>query len=69
MSFTIINKYTYHEVNTRSDGEGPVAAEMGIGDVSAHNGGDPNGANPVGDVVSRLHSALMQLVCQIQHQI
>lgn len=43
--------FSYREVNNGSDDEGPIATEMSIGDISAQDRGDPDGADPVGHVV------------------
>lgn len=60
MGYTLANVYnTYRDIDGRCDDEGPVTAKMGVCDVCAEDGSDPNGADPVGDMVGRLHRALV----------
>lgn len=57
---------TYREIDGQRDDEGPVTAEMGVCDVRAEDGGDVNGADPIGDVVGRPDRALVKLLGQIE---
>jgi hypothetical protein len=59
----------YHEVYDGADDEGPVAAEVGVGDVGAEQRREEDDAGPVGDVVGRLHRALVELVRHVDHQV
>uniref|UniRef100_A0A9I9CNW5 Uncharacterized protein n=1 Tax=Cucumis melo TaxID=3656 RepID=A0A9I9CNW5_CUCME len=42
---------------------------MGIGEVSAEDGSDPNSCSPVGDIVRGLESSLMELIRQVSNKI
>lgn len=59
----------YRKVDDRCYDEGPVAAEVRVGDVGADDGRQPHRADPVGDVIRRGDGTLMELVGQIQHQV
>lgn len=61
--------YTYQEINYRSGDEGPVTSKMSICKICTQDRSDPDGADPVGDIISRLHSSLMELFGQIHYQI
>lgn len=59
----------YREVDDGGDDEGPVAAEVRVGDVGADDRRQPDGADPVGDVVGGGDGALVQLIRQVQYQV
>lgn len=42
---------TYGEIDGGGDDEGPVAAEMSIGNIGSQNRSHPDGANPVSYIV------------------
>ena len=53
---------TYQEINDGRDDKRPVTAEMSIGNVSAQDWSDPNGSDPIGDMVGRGDGALVELL-------
>lgn len=69
MHVWIEGRYTYREVDEGGDGEGPEAAEEGVGDVGAGDGGHPDGARPVVHVPHRRNRLLPQLRRQVHHQV
>ena len=59
----------YHKVDGGSGDEGPVAAEVGVGDEGPEERREEDGAGPVGDVVGGLDGALVQPLRQVHHQV
>ena len=59
----------YHEEYGGADDEGPVPAEVRVGDVGAEQRREEDGAGPVGDVVGGLHGALVELVRQVDDEV
>lgn len=53
----------YREIDYACDNKRPISAEMSISNVSTQDWSNPNGANPIGDIVGRGDRALMELIC------
>lgn len=59
----------YQQVDGRSDDKGPIPSEVGISDICPEYWHQEHGARPVGHVVCGIDSALVQLVCYVEHQV
>ena len=53
----------YREINYACDNKRPISAKMSISNVSTQDWSNPNGANPIGDIIGRGDCALMELIC------
>jgi len=54
---------TYRDINYWRSDKRPVTAEMSISNISTQDWSDPNGSDPIGDMVGGGDRALVELLC------
>lgn len=60
---------THREIDSGSNHERPVPAQVSVGNIGPERRSHPNGPYPVGDIVGRPDGPLMELLCQVEDKV